>query len=374
MTGTILVTGANGEAPPPPKERPLIAASAGSVQMVDFAFNPTQTTVTAGGSVAFVNNGVASHTATARDGSFDSGIVPAGGSYRATFRTPGTFLFYCTIHPQMTGTVRVVGADGAAPPPAAAPANESPPLTADVQIFSASLSPINVRIGQGGSVNWTAMTLSPHIIKADDQSFEGVVTGSKTFRVTFDTPGTYAYRDVLTKEIQGSVTVVADVVSVTTGAASDGSKASIRIIDFGFDPAEVTVAQHATVTWTNAGQAPHTVTSRDGTFTSDLLQQRDQYLHVFDTVGRFEYFCTLHPKMVGTIIVTDASGAAPPEVPSRAAAASAAVAQLAGKGPSNGIGLRPFVVILLTLLLLGFGASILRGASAQITGDVASRR
>lgn len=374
MTGTVLVTGANGEPPPPAKERAVVAASAGSVQMVDFAFSPTQTTVTAGGSVAFVNAGVAAHTATARDGSFDSGVVQSGGSYRAKFPTPGTFLFYCTIHPQMTGTVRVVGADGAAPPPAAAQGAAGPPLTADVQVFSTSLTPINVRIAQGGAVTWTAMTLSPHIVKADDDSFEGVVTGSKTFRVTFEAPGTYAYRDLLTSQIEGSVTVVADAATIKAGASSDGSKASVKIIDLDFDPREVTVAQHATVTWTNAGQAPHTVTARDGSWTSDLLQQRDQYLHVFDTVGRFEYYCTLHPKMVATIVVTDASGVAPPAAASQGGANTPPAPGSLGHSAKSGFDPKPLIAVLLTIALLWFGASVLRGAGAQITGKPLSKR
>jgi plastocyanin len=50
--------------------------------MVDFSFSPGEITVAAGGSVNFVNNGVAPHTATARDGSFDSGVVAPGSKYR----------------------------------------------------------------------------------------------------------------------------------------------------------------------------------------------------------------------------------------------------------------------------------------------------
>jgi plastocyanin len=220
------------------------------------------------------------------------------------------------------------------------------------------------------------MTLSPHIVKADDGTFEGVVTGSKTFRVQFDEPGTYAYRDVLTAEIQGSVTVVADVAALAPGATSDGSKASIRIIDLDFDPREVTVRQHATVTWTNAGQAPHTVTARDGSFTSELLQQRDQYLHVFDTVGRFEYFCTLHPKMVATVIVTDASGAAPPAVASPGGTTGASGASTASNSRTSGggIGVQAIIVIVITLVLLSLGAFTLQSASAQISGKTTTKR
>ena len=107
----------------------------------------------------------------------------------------------------------------------------------------------------------------------------------------------------------GSVTVVAAPGSAgDLGASADGTKASVNIIDLDFDPREVTVAQGAEVTWTNIGQAPHTVTAKDSSWTSELLQNGDTFSHTFDTVGRYEYLCNLHPSMVGTIIVTDAAG------------------------------------------------------------------
>ena len=361
MTATVLVTGANGSPPPPPLERPVVAAAAGTIQMVDFAFSPTRITVAAGGSVGFVNAGVAPHTATALDASFDSGVVAPGRSFRASFAVPGTFPLLCTIHPQMSATVVVVGADGTAPPPNAA-ATTAPPFAVDVQVFDDSVSPPDVQVAQGGAVTWTAMTLRPHIINADDSSFEGVVTGTKTFRVTFEQPGTYLYHDVLTPTITGSVTVIADTASITTGTTSGGSQASIRIIDLDYDPREVTVRQHATVTWTNAGRAPHTVTARDGAWTSELLQQRDQYLHVFDSIGRFEYFCSLHPDMVGTIVVTDSAGSA---LGTLTEAPTAAL----GKMLSDHMGFRlsaaQFLTFVLATLVIGGALVALRSVAGQ---------
>ena len=73
--------------------------------MLDLDFTPSTLTVAAGASVKFTNNGVAPHTATARDRSFDSGTMEAGDVYRHTFAGPGAFPYICAIHPQMTGTI-----------------------------------------------------------------------------------------------------------------------------------------------------------------------------------------------------------------------------------------------------------------------------
>jgi plastocyanin len=67
-------------------------------------------TIQAGGKVIWQNEGEAPHTATADDGSFDTGTVDPGKlkSEAAAFKEPGSFSYICEIHPQMKGTVEVV--------------------------------------------------------------------------------------------------------------------------------------------------------------------------------------------------------------------------------------------------------------------------
>ncbi|MFM2078143.1 MAG: hypothetical protein RJA49_2033 [Actinomycetota bacterium] len=313
MTGTILVKGADGSAPPPPKERVVPVAKSGDVQMVDFAFSPKQLTVTAGATVGFVNAGLAPHTATSKDGTWDTGIVSSGTTKKVTFAKPGTFTFYCTIHPQMVGTVLVTGADGAAPPPEAAAATPAgPPTKLAIKVLADTFDPADAKVAAGGTVTWTIDSLSPHILEGDNKAFTSeLIHHGETFSFTFDQPGTYTYHDGLTGRMQGTLTVVADPATLIKGAATDGTAASVNIIDLDFDPREVTVVKGATVTWTNIGQAPHTVTAKDQSWTSELLQNGGTFAHTFDAVGRFTYICNLHPNMVGTVIVTDAAGVAP---------------------------------------------------------------
>jgi plastocyanin len=92
------------EKKPAPK---AVAAADGSVTIVDFSFNPGTITVNVGDTVTWNNDGPTAHSATASDGSFDTGIFPAGQSRSHTFNEAGTFSYICTPHPDMHGTVVV---------------------------------------------------------------------------------------------------------------------------------------------------------------------------------------------------------------------------------------------------------------------------
>jgi plastocyanin len=77
----------------------------------------------------------------------------------------------------------------------------------------------------------------------------------------------------------------------------------VVIHDFAFDPGQVRVAVGTTVTWTNVDEAAHTVTFRNGMADSGLLQQGQMYQYTFRSPGTFEYYCTVHPQMVATVVV-----------------------------------------------------------------------
>ena len=83
------------------------AAASGSVTIADFQFTPAQITINQGDTVTWTNDGPTPHSATAPDGSFDTGIFPAGQSRSHTFHDAGTFSYICTPHPNMHGTIVV---------------------------------------------------------------------------------------------------------------------------------------------------------------------------------------------------------------------------------------------------------------------------
>jgi plastocyanin len=97
-----------------------VLAADSAVTIAGFAFTPATVTIQVGDSVTWTNEDSAPHTATAGDGSFDTGQLANGASGTATFDTAGTFAYVCSIHPQMTGSV-VVEAAAATPEPTAAP-------------------------------------------------------------------------------------------------------------------------------------------------------------------------------------------------------------------------------------------------------------
>jgi plastocyanin len=82
--------------------------------------------------------------------------------------------------------------------------------------------------------------------------------------------------------------------------------AAVRIDNFNFTPPALVVAPGTTVTWTNADDTPHTVREKDGKFKSAALDTDDTFSQTFTAPGEYEYFCSIHPRMVGKIVVKPA--------------------------------------------------------------------
>src|SRR5215213_3935080 len=122
--------------------------------------------------------------------------------------------------------------------------------------------------------------------------------------------------------------VLALVVFLPAALAQDGEvqavpvqdARSVEIGDNFFDPPDVAVEPGSTITWTNKGDEPHTVTADDGSFDSGVLNPGDSYTVAFDGQGTVTYHCTIHPEMRGSVTVGGGGGGgggtAPAEQPS----------------------------------------------------------
>jgi plastocyanin len=77
----------------------------------------------------------------------------------------------------------------------------------------------------------------------------------------------------------------------------------VTIENFSFAPATLTVKAGTKVTWINHDDVPHTVDENDKRFRSGTMDTDDQYSYTFSSPGTFSYFCALHPKMTGQVIV-----------------------------------------------------------------------
>ena len=93
-------------------------------------------------------------------------------------------------------------------------------------------------------------------------------------------------------------------VSYATAAEPTAEGSTIVMAkEFMFAPAALTVAAGSTVTWTNRDDEPHTVVSDSGLFRSAALDTNESFSFRFDKPGTYRYTCTIHPRMVGTIVV-----------------------------------------------------------------------
>jgi amicyanin len=97
----------------------------------------------------------------------------------------------------------------------------------------------------------------------------------------------------------------ATVPSVAAPAATPTATATadVGIINFGFTPAALTVKVGTTVVWTNKDTIAHTVNFKSG-INSAVLNQNDKFTHTFTTPGTYDYICSIHPFMHGSVTVT----------------------------------------------------------------------
>ena len=96
--------------------------------------------------------------------------------------------------------------------------------------------------------------------------------------------------------------IVGAMLAAASVAAQDATNV-ITIDNFTFTPPELTVAVGTTVKWVNHDDIPHTVANKDKAFRSQALDTDDSYSFTFTSAGTFDYFCGLHPHMVGKITV-----------------------------------------------------------------------
>jgi plastocyanin len=77
----------------------------------------------------------------------------------------------------------------------------------------------------------------------------------------------------------------------------------VRVDNFTFGPQTLMVALNTTVTWINRDDIPHVIVSNDGVFKSKALDTDEKYSFTFTKAGTYAYFCGIHPKMVGKVVV-----------------------------------------------------------------------
>ena len=116
--------------------------------------------------------------------------------------------------------------------------------------------------------------------------------------------------------LRGSLALGCGAMAVVVAAAMTAPIAAaapaVKIMDFAFSPATVTIVAGEAVTWHNTSATEHTVTADDGGFDSGPLGLDDQFANVFDEPGTYRYHCAIHSSMTGTVVVQAAPPSATP--------------------------------------------------------------
>jgi plastocyanin len=249
------------------------------VEIRDGAFVPERVEVEAGDTVEWRNEGQQSHSATADDGTFDSGALEPGGTFEARFDEAGTYQYHSSSGNDegMVGVVVVLPAD---------PSASSGPGEEGTAASEAA----------GDPAKGTGSSDAP----ADQAPAEGAVTDTAGSAASEAKPGAPA--------------------SVGSSGPVLAQAAAVSIQDDVFVPRRVEVDAGGTVAWQHAGQRPHTVTASDGSFDSGTMESGDPFSQTFSQPGTYSYYCRFHGSpsgegMAGVVVVRGAPGDADGEAP-----------------------------------------------------------
>jgi plastocyanin len=97
--------------------------------------------------------------------------------------------------------------------------------------------------------------------------------------------------------------LIAAAMAIICTAAQGAAPNSIEVKDFMFMPTTLSVNAGENVTWVNKDDEPHTVVSDTGLFRSAAMDTNESFSFKFDKPGTYHFTCSIHPRMVGTIVV-----------------------------------------------------------------------
>jgi plastocyanin len=105
------------------------------------------------------------------------------------------------------------------------------------------------------------------------------------------------------KQLMSLISLLGIVTFSTPSNSATPDSTRIVVKEFMFMPTTLTVAAGSTVTWTNMDDEPHTVVSDSGLFRSGAMDTNEGFSFKFDKPGVYHFTCSIHPRMVGTIVV-----------------------------------------------------------------------
>jgi plastocyanin len=328
---------------------PTFAASV--VITVDSGVSPQSLEVGPGTTVRWVNRDGERHRFRSKDGpqEFDSGNLEPGESYAVTLRAVGVYRYLDERDEDNTryhGAITVRSGTSPTPAPPAGSTPRAPignPGTGDAPAASSAtvtmgdrvFSPATVTIAAGGRVEFTNNDDRPHTATGDGWD-TGILDQGGTAGETFRAAGTFAHLCAIHPEMTGTVVVkgassagttppkpaatpapaaTPKAVATPTPTASieapppaSGATSIVRLVDFEASPASLSISPGAEVEFRNEGKAMHTATAEDGSFDTGFLATGASSRHTFGRPGTYDFLCTLHPDMKGSITVVAGGG------------------------------------------------------------------
>jgi plastocyanin len=103
--------------------------------------------------------------------------------------------------------------------------------------------------------------------------------------------------------IAGVLLLASANISRVKAQQASAATVEVKIDNFSFAPATISVSAGTTITWTNRDDIPHTVVSDDKVFKSKVLDTDEKFSYTFSKIGTYPYFCSVHPKMTGKVVV-----------------------------------------------------------------------
>ena len=103
--------------------------------------------------------------------------------------------------------------------------------------------------------------------------------------------------------LTASVAIACAALFAPGGTSAASPAADVKIDNFSFTPATLTVKAGTQITWTNGDDIPHTVVSDEQAFKSKVLDTDEKFSFTPSKAGTYSYFCSIHPKMRGKLVV-----------------------------------------------------------------------
>ncbi len=297
-------------------------------------FSPDPLYVSPGTTVTWTNTDTVSHTVTSGKVSdnnagslFDSGLVKPGKTFQFTFANTGTYDYVCTVHPWMVGQV-IVG-NGVQPLPTSsstitAETDKSSYTAGDSIVVSGTVNPVNsVNPQQPVTIQtydlYNILVRIDQAIPSPSGQFSATIpahgpawqnSGTYTLKIQYDQPSSaskltfYFNSGTVTPTPQSQAEI-----DISTGSGASASATCVAANNC-FTPNPLYVSPGTTVTWKNTDILSHTVTSGHASdndagslYDSGLIKTGNTFQFTFATAGTYNYFCTVHPWMVGQVVV-----------------------------------------------------------------------